>query len=45
MKPTKTLKKLGCVLAAALLMACSGMPSNSGVGAVSHPDPFHSYID
>ena len=39
------MKKLLCVLAAALMAACSNMPTSSQYGQVQHPDPFHSYID
>ncbi len=39
------MKKLLCLLAAVLLAACSSMPASSQYGQVSHPDPFHSYID
>ncbi len=39
------MKTLLCLLAAALLTACSSMPSGSQSGTVTHPDPFHSYID
>ncbi len=39
------MKTLLCLLAAALLAACSSLPASSSYGPVSHPDPFHSYID
>lgn len=39
------MKTLLSLIAAALLTACSGMPSDSPSGSVKHPDPFHSYID
>ena len=39
------MKKLLCILAVALLGACSNMPTSSQPGQVQHPDPFHSYID
>ncbi len=39
------MKKLLCLLAVALVAACSSMPAGSQYGQVKHPDPFHSYID
>ncbi len=39
------MKKLLCLLAAALLAACGSMPTSSQFGPVKHPDPFHSYIN
>lgn len=45
LKARKAMKKLVCVMALALLAACSNLPTSSQVGQVQHPDPFHSYID
>lgn len=45
MKARTLMKKFLCLLAAALLTACSSMPASSQYGQVSHPDPYHSYID
>ena len=45
LKARKAMKKLLCVLAAALMAACSNMPTSTQYGQVQHPDPFHSYID
>ncbi len=39
------MKTLLCLLAAALLAACTSMPSGSQHSEVRHPDAFHSYID
>lgn len=39
------MKKLLCILAAALLAACGNMPTSAQLGPVQHPDPFHSYIN
>lgn len=39
------MKKLLCLLAAALVAACGSMPSSMQHGQVQHPDPFHSYIN
>ncbi len=39
------MKTLFCVVALALLGACSSMPAGTQYGQVQHPDPFHSYID
>lgn len=39
------MKKLLCLLAVAWMAACSSMPASSQYGQVSHPDPYHSYID
>ncbi len=39
------MKKLLCLLAAALVTACSNMPTSAQFGEVRHPDPFHSYIN
>lgn len=39
------MKILATLLAAALLAACSSMPTGAQFGEVKHPDRFHSYID
>lgn len=39
------MKILVTLLAAALLAACSSLPTGAQFGEVKHPDPFHSYIN